>query len=51
MQADPSAPPLDEVVVDFHVDCGPDAGKSKRHQANESAIAEAYDARHLFFLA
>jgi hypothetical protein len=51
VQPDPSAPPLDEVVLDFHGDRGADAGEGEHHEADESAIAQAHHARQLFFLA
>ena len=51
VQPDPSAPSLDEVLLDFHADRRANAGEGEHHEADESAIAQAHHARHLFFLA
>jgi hypothetical protein len=37
---DPTAPPLDEIIANFHLSDGADAGEAAGHIPNEGAVAQ-----------
>ncbi len=47
VQPKPPALPLGVVILDAHRDGGADAREAENHEADERAIAEANDGRHV----